>query len=332
MVNFKNLTFKARCIICNSPLNTSNSIASLSNSYSELFAEYFSVSESIIIESSYNLQCSHCNFIQKAWNLQDNDYSFLYNLSLPTHPKGSDIGKSISSGMIDNAFSSYLDHKTLPRLQRELIGIFSGSQALKSVQQIILKSDSFQDLTLFKDHFSTLLDQFPYDYNLSRFKGNDFKPIVDLIFALQNNYSAYIEFGCPKWGLLSYAFDIPMFFNNLSRGTVFWGLKCLPAKDNFCVSDLPVSTISNFIDNSIYGIYQMLDHYTNPLFLLSNIFSLSSFAIIIILESTNDFIPVQHPCVINTSFLSYLSDLYSFSLQEISLGLDVKKDAWLLVR
>ena len=290
------------------PICKSSSIKQAKNNYlnlySELISQHLNLDEDTLFLQSVPMVCSNCqgHFWYKP--LSNSIRSTLYSYLLPQHPKGSDSVSDLFTRQ--SLFDSLNRHKSDPsRCRRILDGyVRSFNYTPKTLQRHDISLDNINSIP-----FSDLQELFelgPREY--SRFSGfasrllQSFLPILDHSqVLLEPNCVDYVEIGCPNWGLLHTESAVQLRSVHLvADDNHFWGTNCNSCVHNlhFNLKHLPFSTLTDLklSTSCTVGLFLILDHYEDPILLLSSLIKQGARRFIIILEDINldKGLPIQH--------------------------------------
>jgi hypothetical protein len=292
--------------------------------YSEQISAHLKMSEKKLIKNLKNIQCKKCNLIYKKSWFKPNTLSKIFNTIVPTHPKGWDAGsKKFSKKYFKKNLQklSYLMAQNNKALEinknlRELISI-ADSLNVKKKKDIsnklnLIKYIKKKKISRIKFYYKKLTLKFKNAEEFKRFKGFYSESLIDHIKSIIGNINSYSEIGCPLWGNLNRL--NPSIKCGFIKGKAhqFWGLKCSKA-NSLCYQKLKkrvkiYDKIPALQKKTDYlGAYLYLDHVLKPVSFIKTLFSYTN-SIGLILENSDDGVPVQHFTGWNQTSIKYLAN------------------------
>ena len=318
-----------KCIICKSkkikPYKFVNK-----NRYSEEFSTILKIPIQELENDYSNLICKNCNCIFKKNWFSKKILKKIYSNIIPAHPRGWDtISNKFEKKylfkefeILEKKIKNNKNENEQNQTKRIIFGIISSMEFDKKNKKLsLLLKNSIKKNNLEK--INLLKHQINYNFNpkqFSRYGGFKSINLFNYIKKKIGNIHTYGEVGCPLWGMINIARE-----NNCSTyfikpdPTIFWGSNCKKGK-YYCFQKLSKTKIINKIDKlslkqlDFVGIFNLIDHYEDPLNFIKEILKYSK-SIGIISQNVTSGFPIQHH--------NALSDK---SINEICLKLRKKVD------
>ena len=122
----------------------------------------------------------------------------------------------------------------------------------------------------------------------------------------------YGEIGCPLWGMINIANKnkCKTYFVK-PESDIFWGSNC-KFRGKHCVEKLNDTKVLTNINNlkkkelDYLGIYNLLDHFENPIKVIGTLLKYTK-SIGIITEKNKNGIPIQHHNILSEKVFKYIS-------------------------
>ncbi len=296
-----------KCVICNSK-NLNNYTFIAQNRYTEEFSNLLKLSNEELERKYSNIICSDCGFIfKKKWFLKKH-LKEIYTKLVPSHPRGWDtISKKFNIRYLERQFKlleKYNENNKnvlkLNHIKRNIFGLLSSMQISNSQKKkldrlvLSIKKNEIKKINYYKKKVNFYFKPKVF----SRYAGFKDINLFNHINSKIGGIKKYGEIGCPLWGMIEMAKKKKCTTYFIRPETdVFWGLNCKLGK-NSCISKLSNTKILNKINNlnktklDYIGVYNLLDHYSNPLKFLNRAFKFTR-SIGIITEKTGK-MPIQH--------------------------------------
>jgi len=315
------------CPICKST-NHVKLKSNYKNVYSDLLSKELSINEEELLNSKYqSAKCNICSTIFWLDPINEEIREKLYTKILPIHPKGED-----STGKYFCIKGIYQKLNGLPnsseQRKRIIEGYISSMVFNDSIEEkIIIRG--FNENIQSKLFLKTIEKVFkrgakPYSRHVG-FRNTDLNSIIiELTNNLRPDQYNYIEYGCIDWGPIN-------IFNKsnlkclsiIPNNTIFWDC----SKDN-CSNNKPHLILHEedpilkgiSFEDSVLGLFLVLDHIDNPLDFISSYLSKGVSAIVILLEKDEGHgIPIQHLTLWSEDSFIYLAKKFSMNIEFPSL-------------
>ncbi len=295
----------------------------LANLYSEKLALLLGQDEQRLLERHVNWRCNRCGLLYKREWFSDNTIRALFTGAVARHPKGWD---SVSDRFSPLGFMGSLDQwvdalsrsaeSAIRRGQRELTSIIESiTQPEGFAVQLALVAISDGDADSLRAMAPAVMSSIGVPAPFRRFAGFRSAELWEYLQGRTGGFDAYAEMGCPLWGLLGIAADFGASATYLERDeTNYWGAGCVNAGQR-CTTRLfgdrrigrAAWTTSGAY--SVIGLFQYLDHVSDPRSFLDALFGKAGSAAVI-LDGMNAPVAVQHLTGWTDASLEYVAHLY----------------------
>jgi len=315
------------CPVCHSK-KFENFKSGYLNVYSELISKNLKMNELKLNNLLENIKCKNCGLVYKKKWFSKKMLKNIFNKLVPIHPKGWDvISKKFSVKYFLNKINTLekslkknnnilLINKTL----RELISIADSLETKTERENFYKKSLILsiknKDIFATKYYFKKAKNNFKKPEDFKRFQGFNSPKLIDYIKKKIGNIENYSEVGCPLWGSLK-NFQKNGTKCSFIRGNKheFWGYKCFRrglrcsetlTKNIPCLKNSSKNYNKKKMDYT--AVYLYLDHVIKPVNFLKKLFRFSK-SIGIIIEKSNQGVPVQHFTGWNKEAIKYLANI-----------------------
>ena len=283
-----------KCPLCKSSKNSFYSNLD-KNLYSEKLSEILKVDENILISKIKNLKCSICGLVFKNFLINPNHFNKIFNKFIPNHPRGIDVGsKKFSKDNFDKLIpliNKNYNNKDFNQYSREIKSIIS------SIPNFSKNKDLKWILNNKKRDFGASLDikklnskknkirkhiNIPAEFK--RFSGYSSENLYKY-FSKKFPFLSYGELGCSQWGLLSLMKNKgkKIYFVKRTEKN-FWNKNCKIGRINCLLSkkkklNFKIINFNQRLNKNkridLLGVFQYLDHVSDPLKFIKNLTNLS---------------------------------------------------------
>jgi hypothetical protein len=314
--------FIDRCPLCEGRNAVQESIPG-PNLYSEKLALALGRNEDELLTAHANWRCKNCGLIFKRWWFGESVVKDLFTGSVAVHPRGWDaLGGRFSPAGFRGAvelWSDGIEHAVPPDIRR-------GERELRSIIESITEPSYFDrtkslaaiaggDVSCLRDMSDMIVKSIGEPAPFKRFSGFRAESLWEYLQSQTGGFLSYAEVGCPLWGLLSMAAQ------SCSRATFllreesnYWGDGCINSGVRCTARLLGDRRIdsASWAEADRYpviGLFQYLDHLTNPRRFLSELFDRAASAVII-LDDLAAPPAIQHVTGWTEASLAYAGRLY----------------------
>jgi hypothetical protein len=296
-----------KCIICNSK-KIYNYTPVVKNRYTEEFSKLLKLTTEELEKKYSNVICKNCGFIFKKKWFSKKILKKVYTKLVSSHPRGWDtISKKFNPSYLKNQLSSLeklIKNKKnilkLNHIKRNIFGIISSIKT-DGKKKLLLKELNLSVKKNKIKKIKNLKKEIKFKFNASEFsRYSGFKNInlynhINLKLGKIKNYG---EIGCPLWGMIDIAKkeSCSTYFIK-PESDVFWGSNC-KNRNIKCINKLSNTKIVSSINSlkkkelDYLGVYNLLDHYDDPIKFLNKVFKFTK-SLGIITEKTGK-MPIQH--------------------------------------
>lgn len=297
------------------------------NLYSESLAKLLSCDEQQVLDDHLNYRCGTCGLVFKKRWFSEAVVAELFSRSVPAHPRGWDVvlGRFSATG-----FRSALDSWELALKNSETEAIRRGQRELTSILDSIVRPVGFDpaelatviagnDVQLVKSARDAIVASIDEPVPFKRFSGFRSAALWDYLQNRTGGFTSYAELGCPLWGLLTMAAERGLPATYLTRDEPnYWGDACVNAGESCGMRrdrDARIRTAEWDVDEryGLVGIFQYLDHLTDPRAFLMQLFTKSRSAAVIV-DGGDVPLAVQHATGWNEASARYAAALFGKAL------------------
>ena len=283
----KNKQMKQKCIICNSE-KIYKYTPVVKNRYTEEFSKLLTLSIEEMEKKYSNVICKNCCFIFKKKWFSKKILKKVYTEIVSAHPRGWDtISRKFNPNYLNNQLNSLeklIKDKgsilKLNHIKRNIFGITTSMQ-MSGKQKILLEKLNLSVKKNEIKNIKNLKKKIKFNFKASEFsRYSGFKNInlYNHINLKVGKIKKYGEIGCPLWGMIDIAKkeNCSTYFIK-PENDVFWGSNC-KNKNIKCINKLSNTKIISNVNSlkkkklDYLGVYNLLDHYDNPIKFLNKVF------------------------------------------------------------
>lgn len=295
-----------RCPLCASKIATEHGIPE-ANLYSEKLAELLNQDERQLLHDHANWRCSDCGLIYKRRWFPSSLIRELFRSAVAMHPKGWDVvlGRFSAAGFerAVQFWATALDQQQVAEVrrgERELLSILDSITAPVGFEPAaVAMAVNHSDVATLRALAPVITASIGEPAMFKRFSGFRSHALWKYLQARTGGFSAYAEMGCPLWGLLTLAAEAGCRATYLQRDEPnYWGTGCMSGHVHCLDRLLADRTIASapWSDSDVQpviGLFQYLDHLTEPGRFLQQLFSKADSAAIII-DGIEAPVAIQH--------------------------------------
>jgi len=311
-----------RCPLCSATTWVEDSVPE-PNLYSEKLALLLERDEEQLLHEHVNCRCTRCDLVFKRRWFSESVIRQLFSGAVSMHPRGWDaiLGRfSVENflSMLEN-WAHAVEESSMPNVrkgERELVSIVDSITEpsdfdVAAVTAAIQRSDVPCVRAASRAITASIDEPAPF----KRFSGFRSGALWDYLQSRTGGFEAYAEVGCPLWGLLPLAAESGYAATYLVRHEVnYWGAGCTNAGE-CCAARLLRDPRIHAADwdlphrHPIVGVFQYLDHPTEPLRFLRELFGKANSAAII-LDAMDSPVAIQHVTGWTEASLRYAASLF----------------------
>ena len=311
-----------RCPLCSATTSVEDAVPE-PNLYSEKLALLLGRDEEQLLHEHVNWRCTRCDLVFKRRWFSESVIRQLFSGAVGMHPRGWDpiLGRfSVENflRMLEN-WAHAVEESSVPDVrkgERELVSIVDSITEpsdfdVAAVTAAIRRSDVASVRAASRAITASIDEPAPF----KRFSGFRSGALWDYLQSRTGGFEAYAEVGCPLWGLLPLAAESGYAATYLVRHEVnYWGAGCTNAGE-CCSARLLRDPRIHAADWAsphhypIIGVFQYLDHPTQPLRFLRELFGKADSAAII-LDAMDSPVAIQHVTGWTDRSLGYAAGLF----------------------
>lgn len=294
------------CPLCGGTRHAEDSVPE-PNLYSEKLAEILGADERRVLEEHANWRCLACGLLFKRRWFAPAVVGELFRGTVATHPKGWDavLDRFSPAGFLGtvDAWARAREAGCGPdvrRGERELLSIVDSITAPSGFEPaVIAAAITNGDVVGIRAASAAITASIGEPAAFKRFSGFRSRSLWGYLQQRTGGFDAYAEVGCPLWGLLPLAVESGCRATYLVRDEPnYWGAGCVHAGQHCLVrllSDHRIASAgwSEPGRQSVIGLFQYLDHLTDPRAFLGELFSKADSAAII-MDGIGAPVAIQH--------------------------------------
>jgi len=311
-----------RCPLCSATTWVEDSVPE-PNLYSEKLALLLGQDEGRLLDEHANWRCARCDLVFKRRWFPEDVIRQLFCGAVGMHPKGWDaiLGRFSGDNFLCTVekWARAVGASSVPDVrkgERELVSIVDSIAEpsdfdVAAVTAAIRQSDVLSVRAASRAIAASIKDPAPF----KRFSGFRSLALWDYLQSKTGGFDAYAEVGCPLWGLLPLAAESGYEATYLDRQEVnYWGAGCTNAGES-CSARLlrdPRIRAADWASPRYYpiiGVFQYLDHPTEPLRFLRELFGRANSAAVI-LDAMDSPVAIQHVTGWTEASLRYAAGLF----------------------
>lgn len=311
-----------RCPLCSGTEWAPDSVPE-PNLYSEKLADLLGSDEDRLLGELSNWRCARCDLVFKRRWLADSVLRALFSGSVSSHPKGWDVvlGRFSAAGFLATmerweCAVGQAATADVRRGERELLSIIDSITAPTGFDpRAVASAIRRRDTALLRAASDAIAASIGEPAAFKRFSGFRSAAMWEYLQDRTGGFVQYAEVGCPLWGLLPSAAETGCEATYLMRDEVnYWGSGCVSDGQGcsaYLLRDRRIRTArwDSPWRRQVVGVFQYLDHPTDPRRFLAELFDRADSAAII-LDSMDAPVAVQHMTGWSDISIGHMAELF----------------------
>lgn len=295
-----------RCPLCHGTDHVEDSVPER-NLYSEKLAEILDDDEDRILEDHGNWRCTACGLVFKRRWFPPAVVGELFRGAVAMHPRGWDavLDRFSPAGFLGAVESWGRARVTgagpdVRRGERELLSIIDSIPEPSGFDPIaIVGAIKSGDVVAVRAAAAAIAASIGEPAAFKRFAGFRSRSLWGYVQQRTGGFDSYAEVGCPLWGLLALAAEAGCRATYLVRDEPnYWGAGCMHAGEHCLARLLADRRVTSAAwsapgRHAVIGLFQYLDHLTDPRSFLGELFARADSAAII-MDGIGAPVAIQH--------------------------------------